>query len=106
MVSYLPSRRVMTLKISLCRDEVMVAGTLNSSQDGLVVMGGAFLHASQPDTATVQKSCRLSRIKPQNVCAGNVFPTLNTRYEDAAIKDYITLRHFPKGCWLYIYESE
>lgn len=86
-------------------DKVMIAGELNSSQDGVVVMGGAFPHASLQDTATVRK-LSLSRIKPQNVCEGNVFPTLNTRYEDAAIRDYLTLRHFPKGCWIYVYETE
>lgn len=63
MMSYLLSRRVMTLRISSCR------------------------------------------VKPQNTCLGGVFPTLNTRYEDAAIRDYITLQHYPKGCWMYIYET-
>lgn len=55
---------------------------------------------------TLKTSLSLSRIVPQNVYRGNVFPTLNTRYEDAAIRDYITLAHFPKGCWMYIYETE
>lgn len=45
------------------------------------------------------------RVKAQNVCVGNVFPTLNTRYENAAIRDYISLAHFPKGCWMYVYET-
>ena len=52
-----------------------------------------------------KENIKLSRIKPQNVCAGDIFPTLNTRYEEAAVKDYITLRHFPKGCWIYVYEN-
>ena len=46
------------------------------------------------------------RVKPQNVCEGGVSCTLNTRYEDAAIMDYISLAHFPKTAWCYIYESE
>lgn len=48
----------------------------------------------------------LSRVKPQNICDGGVICTLNTRYEDAAIKDYITLRHYPKSAWCYIYETD
>ena len=92
----------MTLRISSCVEK---AGELNGSQDGLVVTGGVFLPVSPQDTATARKSWRLERIRPQNVCSGEVFPTLNTRYEDAAIKDYITLKHYPKGCWMYVYET-
>lgn len=43
--------------------------------------------------------------KVQNVCDGGVCCTLNTRYEDAAIRDYVTLRHFPKTCIMNIYET-
>lgn len=93
----------MTLRTS--SSEVERAGELNSSQDGIIVRG-VFLPVLPQDTATARKSLSLSRVKPQNVCSGGVFPTLNTRYEDAAIKDYITLSHFPKGCWMYVYETE
>ena len=48
----------------------------------------------------------LSAVRLQNVCEGGVCCTLNTRYEDAAIKDYISLRHYPKTCVMYVYESE
>lgn len=48
----------------------------------------------------------LSAVRPQNVCEGGVFPTLNTRYENAAVGDLINLEHFPKGVWMYVYESE
>ena len=46
-----------------------------------------------------------SVVKPQNVCEGGVSCTLNTRYEDAAIRDYISLRHYPKTAWMYVYET-
>lgn len=46
-----------------------------------------------------------SRIKAHNVCKGNVACTLNTRYDNAAIKDYVTLAHFPKTCVMYVYET-
>lgn len=95
-----------TLKTSLLlSDDVIVAGRISSSQDGIVVMGGAFPHAIQLDTETARKLWSLSRIKPQNVCQGGVACTLNTRYENAAIKDYISLRHYPKSAVLYIYET-
>ena len=42
---------------------------------------------------------------PQNVCRGGVACTLNTRYEDAAVSDYVNLRHFPKTCVKYVYET-
>ena len=45
------------------------------------------------------------RVRPQNVCEGGVICTLNTRYEDAAIRDYITLRHYPKSAVMYVYET-
>lgn len=45
-------------------------------------------------------------IRPQNVCSGGVACTLNTRYENAAIKDYVTLAHYPKTAVLYIYETD
>ena len=45
-------------------------------------------------------------VKPQNVCEGGVSCTLNTRYEDAAIRDYISLAHFPKSAWMYVYDTE
>ena len=45
-------------------------------------------------------------VRPQNVCEGGVSCTLNTRYEDAAIMDYISLSHFPKTAWMYVYETE
>lgn len=47
-----------------------------------------------------------SRIKPQNVCSGGVACTINTRYEDAAIRDYITLKHYPKTCVMYVLETQ
>ena len=47
----------------------------------------------------------LSRIKLQNVCNGGVACTLNTRYENAAIKDYTTLKHYPKTAVCYVYET-
>lgn len=94
----------MTLRISSL--EVDRAGELNSSQDGLVVMGGGFLHVLPQDMAIARKSLSLSRVKPQNVCEGGVSCTLNTRYEDAAIMDYISLAHFPKTSWMYIYETD
>lgn len=57
------------------------------------------------EKSTLRTSLLLSRIKPQNVLSGGVACTLNTRYEDAAIKDYTTLRHYPKTACLYIYET-
>ena len=56
-------------------------------------------------TMTLKVSSLLVSIVPQNVCQGGVACTLNTRYEDAAIRDYITLAHFPKTAWCYIYET-
>ena len=50
-------------------------------------------------------SLLFSRIKAQNVCNGGVACTLNTRYENAAIKDYVTLSHYPKTCVMYVYET-
>ena len=95
------------LKTSLsASDEVIVAGKVSSSQDGIVVRGGGFPHAIRQGTVTARKYWLLSRIKPQNVCNGGVACTLNTRYENAAIRDYTTLKHFPKTCCLYIYETE
>lgn len=55
---------------------------------------------------TLRTSLLLSRIKPQNVCQGGVACTLNTRYEDAAIKDYTSLRHYPQTTCIYIYETK
>ena len=98
--------RLITKTSLLHSDEVEVAGRVNSSQDGIIVRGGVFLHALRQDTATARKWWSLSRIKPQNVCNGGVSCTLNTRYENAAIKDYITLAHYPKTCVMYIYETE
>lgn len=95
------------LKTSLSlSDEVIVAGRISSSQDGIVVMGGAFPHAIRQDTETARKLWSLSRVKPQNVCSGGVACTLNTRYENAAIYDYTTLKHFPKTCVLYVFETQ
>lgn len=57
--------------------------------------------------STLRTSLSLSRVKPQNGCGGGKLAcTLNTRYEFAAIKDYISLGHFPKTCWCYVYETE
>lgn len=56
--------------------------------------------------STLKTSLLLSRIKPQNVCHGGVACTLNTIYENAAIKDYVTLSHFPKTCVLYVFETQ
>lgn len=47
-----------------------------------------------------------NNIRPQNVCSGGVACTLNTRYQYAAIKDYVTLSHYPKTAVLYIYETD
>lgn len=55
---------------------------------------------------TLRTSLLLSRIKPQNVCSGGVACTINTRYEDAAIRDYITLKHYPKTCVMYVLETQ
>ncbi len=55
---------------------------------------------------TLKTSLSLSRIIPQNVCHGGVACTLNTRYENAAIKDYVTLAHYPKTCVLYVFENQ
>ena len=55
---------------------------------------------------TLRTSLLPSRIKPQNVCSGGVACTINTRYEDAAIRDYVTLSHFPKTCALYVFETQ
>ena len=55
---------------------------------------------------TLKTSLSLSRIIPQNVCLGGVACTLNTRYENAAIKDYVTLAHYPKTCVLYVFENQ
>lgn len=55
---------------------------------------------------TLKTSLSLSRIIPQNVCRGGVACTLNTRYEDAAIRDYISLAHFPKSCCVYVFETQ
>ena len=55
---------------------------------------------------TLKTSLSLSRIIPQNVCQGGVACTLNTRYDNAAIKDYVTLSHFPKTCVLYVFETQ
>lgn len=46
------------------------------------------------------------RVIPQNVCRGGVACTINTRYEDAAIRDYITLAHYPKTCIMYVVENQ
>lgn len=54
---------------------------------------------------TLTTSLFLVRIVPQNVCSGCVSCTLNTRYEDAAIRDYITLKHYPKTAVKYVYET-
>ena len=43
---------------------------------------------------------------PQNVCRGGVACTLNTRYEDAAVRDYVDLRHFPKTAVMSVYEND
>lgn len=53
----------------------------------------------------LKTSLSLSRIKPQNVCRGGVACTINTRYENAAIKDYTSLKHFPKTAVCYVYET-
>lgn len=96
-----------TLKTSLLlSDDVIVAGRISSSQDGIVVMGGVFPHAIRQDTETARKLWSLSRIKSQNVCHGGVACTLNTRYENAAIKDYISLSHYPKTCVMYVFENQ
>ena len=55
---------------------------------------------------TLKTSLSLSRIIPQNVCQGGVACTLNTRYENAAIKDYVSLSHYPKTCVLYVLENQ
>lgn len=47
----------------------------------------------------------LFRVKFQNTCEGEVCCILNTRYEDAAVRDYISLRHYPKTGVVYIYET-
>lgn len=56
-------------------------------------------------TMTLWK-CSSIRQVPQNVCRGGVACTLNTRYEDAAVTDYITLRHYPKTCVRCVYENK
>ncbi len=84
--------------------EVIILGRLSTSQDAIVVGGGGYRHATPQDTE-IRPRWPLSRIKPHNVCYGCVACTLNTRYEDAAIKDYITLRHYPKTVVMAIYET-
>ena len=86
-------------------DKVVVLGRESSSQDAVVISGGGAHHAIPQDTEIARRYWSLSRLKPQNVCDGGVVCTLNTRYENAAIRDYITLRHFPKSCLAYIYET-
>lgn len=85
---------------------ILIEGRCNSSQDGIIVNRGGYAPALSSDTATVRRLLQLSRIRAQNVCSGGVACTLNTRYEDAAIKDYITLKHYPKTACIYIYETE
>lgn len=87
-------------------DEVVVEGRVNTSQDGIVVNRGGYARASSQVMGIARKSWSLSRIRPLNTCNGDVCCTLNTRYEDAAIKDYISLSHFPKTCWMYVYENQ
>lgn len=50
-------------------------------------------------------SCLLSRIAPENTAVDGVAYTINTRYKDAAIKDYVTPKHC-KTCVKYVYETE
>lgn len=57
-------------------------------------------------SSRISRPCSSVRLVPQNVCRGGVACTLNTRYEDAAVTDYITLRHYPKTGVRYIYETD
>lgn len=50
--------------------------------------------------------CSSIRLVPQNVCRGGVACTLNTRYEDGAVSDYINLAHYPKTVVRYVYEKK
>ena len=58
------------------------------------------------EKSTLKTSLYLSNIKAQNVCSGGVACTLNTRYENAAIRDYISLSHYPKTCVMYVFENQ
>ena len=57
-------------------------------------------------SSRISRPCSSVRLVPQNVCRGGVACTLNTRYEDAAVTDYITLRHYPKTCVRCVYENK
>lgn len=54
---------------------------------------------------TLKTGCCSVRVIPQNTCMDGAACTINTRYEDAAIKDYISLSHYPKTCCIYVYET-
>ena len=42
----------------------------------------------------------------QNVCEGGVICTINTRYDEAAASDYVSLKHYPKSCVIEVYERD
>ena len=84
-------------------DKVEIVGTLSSSQDSVVVIGGGALPVTRQDMATAQKSLLLSRVKPYNTALEGCCYTINTRYENAAISDYTWGKHC-KTCVMYIYE--
>lgn len=42
----------------------------------------------------------------QNVCEGGVICTINTRYDEAATSDYVSLKHYPKSCVIEVYERD
>lgn len=53
------------------------------------------LHLSTT-TSAPPKSIRVCQIIPINVASDGVSCTLNTRYEDMAATDILTIAHFPK----------
>lgn len=56
-------------------------------------------------SSRISRLCSSVRQVPQNVCRGGVACTLNTRYEDGAVSDYISLAHYPKTVVRYVYEN-
>ena len=37
---------------------------------------------------------------------GGVVCTINTRYDEAATSDYVSLKHYPKSCVIEVYERD
>lgn len=81
---------------------VEIAGSVSTSQDGIVVKRGGYHLATPQDTATARRYYGYSR--PHNTTFDGLCYTLNTRYEDAGINDMCTAKHC-KTCVMFVYET-